>query len=196
MFGLDETGSYSLRNRAVALIQSVIAGLKPRDVMFLRMITASSFTDDCSVFRLEVPAQNCRQPENKFNQRARAEYRRCLQQVQAVKAQAMAMVARLEPQKSGRTDLWGFLAAAAQRLESEGKAGDRRLLIVCSDMVSNVKRDVAVDLSGVEVLVVLWEAGEDPAAAQRLQNYWRRVLVGQAKATSVRFVSPDQKVEL
>ncbi|MBN2032712.1 MAG: hypothetical protein JW836_05500, partial [Deltaproteobacteria bacterium] len=55
VFGLDETGSYSFREKSIAVASRVISDLKPGDVFYARRITHSSYNDDCNIFRLNLP---------------------------------------------------------------------------------------------------------------------------------------------
>ena len=39
VFGLDETGSYDFRKKAISLVSGIIAGLEPGDIFYARRVT-------------------------------------------------------------------------------------------------------------------------------------------------------------
>ena len=190
MFGLDETGSYNLRAKGVALACMVIDGLHGGDVFYVRRITDRSFHDSASVFRLEIPAVG-KAPQNRFDRTTRATWERQVQAVNGAKAKAKDMLSRLSPVKAPRTDIRGFLAACTARFQAEEESnGITRKIIIASDMKENVKRSVSLDLQGAEVMIVGFEAGEDPEASRKLQEGWSDHLA-RCKAGKVRFLPAD-----
>jgi len=55
VMAIDDTGSYSLWDQAKNIACGIIMQLDPGDIFYFRRITAASYTDDCTVFRLELP---------------------------------------------------------------------------------------------------------------------------------------------
>ena len=56
IIGIDESGSYKLREQSKRLIARVINELEPGDILYLRRINDSSYLNNSSIFRLELPA--------------------------------------------------------------------------------------------------------------------------------------------
>lgn len=191
IFGLDETASFSMRNRGLTLARQLVARLQPGDVFYLRRITAASYSDRCAVFRLEIPPV-LQVPHNKFDRRAWQHYRLSLRRSQLLKLKAMRMLGQLEPVKASHTDVWGFLITAQEIIEAEGK-GKRRIIIISSDMKDNVGNSMGLKLDGTEVVVVMWEAGKDPRYAHRLKRAWRRSILKRCHAASLTFLRPEMK---
>jgi hypothetical protein len=190
VFGLDETGSYDLRNKGINAGIRVIHGLKSGDVFYARRITENSYHDSCSLFRLTIPDTG-KPPENKFDRIAHAEWQKRVKQAEAAKAKAINILSYLAPVKASRTDIWGFLAAAAVRLRAEdGGNGNIRKVIIASDMQDNVRRKTPLDLMGAEVAIVAFEAGINPNATMKLQTYWTEQLKA-SKAERIIFVPAD-----
>ncbi len=194
VFLVDETGSYHHRNQALGVAQGIIARLRPGDTFYLRRLTDSSYQESCHVLRFDAPA-GCQSPTNKFDTKAMLAHQRCTKEANLRKARAMAEVNALEPMKSSRSDFYGGIFAAGERLQTEGRPGDRKLLVIGGDMEDNVGRNVSPGLKGVEVLVVMWEADGDPAKANKLKQQWTDYLVTRCGAQGVRFLPPDMKIE-
>lgn len=95
-FGLDESGSYSLRTKAVAIAQSAINQLSPEDIFYARRITHESYLDNCAVMGLTLPKIGVK-PSNKFDRRAMLHWRRQHQQLARMRSQASAVLAQIEP---------------------------------------------------------------------------------------------------
>ncbi len=174
--GLDETGSYANRDRALVLLGQVIEQLSPDDVLYLRRITEASYADACSVFRLVVPPLPARSA-NAFDRRSKAAHKKALNDVESVKARAIAYLAKeYQPAKAKKTDIHGFIAAAADRLAMHAGA-ERKVVILASDMVDNVDhRPEKCDLAGAEVFIMGFEAGTDPRKARKLRDGWTAIL--------------------
>ena len=191
---LDETGSYSMRSRGLAMANSVIQVLQPGDVFYFRRITGRSFKEQNTIFRLEIP-QIPPKPKNRFDQRAWVRHHKGLRRVQTIKTQAQKILSQLKPVKAKATDIYGFLCAASLRYQAEAEAGPaHRLMLIASDMQNNVTRQIKPDLKEVEVQVIVWEPGDDPTEAYKLKKAWRKVLVDQCGASSVKFLTSDMRL--
>ncbi len=189
IFGLDETGSYSFRERAVSIAKSVIRDLKPGDIFYLRRITEKSYIDSCAVFRLELPKIG-NPPKNKFDKNSRKNWNRKLKKIMLLKSRAASLLAKLQPVKSRKTDIWGFLAAAADRIQVEIKQGSKPVIIITSDMQDNCNRTIQVDLKGAEVVIAGFESTADPRKTQSIRSNWEKVLK-RCNASVVTFLPPD-----
>jgi hypothetical protein len=194
VFGIDETGSYSFRKKAIAIGSSVITRLKPEDVFYARKITEQSFHDSSSIFRLKVPPLGP-PPKNEFDRRAWHRWRKASNRVSAIKAQAVTALSRLAPVKAKKTDIWGFFSAAADRFYAESGGECTKMIIIASDMKDNCHRMATMDLRGARVIVAGFETGKDPAVAQKLKSNWIKRLQ-KYNATSVLFLPPDCRLAL
>lgn len=193
--GLDETGSYHLRQHGVRLLTRLIAQLKPGDILYLRQVTDNSYLDKYGVYRLEIPSVKNR-PTNKFDKRARAAYLRSIRANRLAKAEAIQRLKSLKPVKASKTDLRSFFAAAADRFKYEKRAETRLMAFLVSDMEENRLRKVEPNLLGAEVVVASFQSGNDPARSRRLKKAWARLLTKVYKAGSVRFIPADVSFEL
>jgi len=195
VLGIDDTGSYALRSKAISISQQIIAQLQPGDVLYARRITDSSYGDKGHIFQVEIP-QALGRPSNQMDRRAWLNYQASLKRVKLVKLQAMTKLSRLEPSRAKKTDIYGFVAAAAERFELEEQGGAEKLMIICSDMSDNVGRKVRPKLPEVKILVVGWQAGDDPAKSLRLKQYWTKQLTNHCDGQSIKFLPPEIKVRL
>ena len=195
VWGLDDTGSYAARSKAISIGQQIIAQLQPGDVMYARRITDSSYGDKGHIFRVEIPQVPGR-PSNQLDRRAWLRYQAALKRAKLVKLQAMTQLSRLEPSRAKKTDIYGFVAAASERFELEEQGGAEKLLIISSDMSDNTGRKVRPKLTGVKILVVGWQAGDDPAKSQRLKKYWAKQLTNHCAGQSIKFLPLEIKVRL
>ncbi|MBM4305188.1 MAG: hypothetical protein FJ115_00040 [Deltaproteobacteria bacterium] len=193
VFGIDETGSFTMRERGLSLAVSMIRDLDGGDVLYARRITGRSYNDDCSLFRLKVPPIPPA-PANKFDRRAHLEWERQVKRARAVQAEAISILSNLSPVRAPKTDIWGFLAAAADRFKIEDGT-DMRMIILASDMHDNVGCRIPLDLLGSVVVVVAFESKENAASTQKLKSYWTQTLKS-CKAQKVIFLPPDSQFSL
>jgi hypothetical protein len=194
VFGIDETGSYNLRSKGIAIGQSIVNGLKSGDVMYARRITDKSYSDACSVFRLTVP-ETGEQPANKFNRTAFITWQEKNKKAGIVKSRASHILANLTTLKAPRTDIWGFLSAAAVRFNAERCEDCARTVIIASDMKDNMNRKVPpFDLKGAEIIIVGFEAGIDPDDAHQIQEKWINILK-KYNAGNVYFMPADARLD-
>ena len=195
IFGIDDSRSYSLRGNGLTLVARIINTMKNGDILYLRRITETSYSDSCAVFRLEIPAEISQKPKNPFDRRARELYRKKLLAIRRLKLQAINILAHLESRRSRRTDLVGFLSACHDRFAAED-GQYRRIVIIASDMRSNVRRRVKIYLAGAEVFVVGFQSGRSPGRTQRRKAWWTHYLTKRCGAGSVRFIPPDVRFSL
>jgi hypothetical protein len=193
VWGLDETGSYTFRSKAIDIAAGVIAEMQPGDVLYVRRITDRSYDDSSAVFRLEIPDIG-QPPANRFNARERAAWDQSLRQVAALKAKAIQALRGLESKKVRKTDLWGFVVAAADRVKME-RTGTPPLIIICSDMQDNTNRKMSVDLSRAEIIVAGFESGDDPRKAAKAKEEWNKALAA-CNVSNVSFLPPDGRFSI
>lgn len=192
VFGIDETGSYDFRERAIAIGATIIGDLQPTDVFYARRITHESFLDVCALMRLELPHLEAA-PTNRFDARARLVWQQKHRRIQLLKVKAQKSLVGTPPVKPPKTDIWGFLAAAADRLEAE--AAKEGLVIIASDMMDNCRRRMELDLNGARVIVAVFETQADPRKIREFRRQWADVLT-KCGAGNVRFLSPDMQLDI
>ena len=189
IYGIDETGSYSFREKALALGGKIISEMKPGDVFYARRITHSSYSDDCNILRLALPEVGD-PPQNKFDRRARYQWEMRMKTVEGLKAQACNSLVRLPPVRAKMTDIWGFFAAASDRFRTECRGDCHKVIVIASDMKDNCNREIAMDLKGVRVMVVGFESGGDPKLARKIVQGWTNSLKKYG-VSDVEFLPPD-----
>ncbi len=194
LYGIDETGSYSFRDKCIALGGRVISELKPGDVLYARRITHSSYSDDCNILRLALPEVGDR-PQNKFDKRARYQWEMRMKTVEGLKVQAHNSLSRLAPVKAKMTDIWGFFAAAADRFRAECGDNCQKVIVIASDMKDNCNREIAMDLKGVKIVVAGFESGGDPKLARKIIQGWTGSLKKYG-VSEVEFLPPDYPLTL
>ena len=191
VFGLDETGSYDLREKGLGIAARLIADLKPGGVIYIRTITESSYHDGCAILRLEIPDIK-KTPQNRFDVRAHKKHLRISKQINVIKRQAIDLLQKLPPINADKTDIHGFFAAAADRFKIETTRGDcRKLIIVSSDMQDNCYFATQTNLFGAQVIVVGFQVGADHAATNKTQIKWTQILVQKYNAESVTYLTAD-----
>lgn len=189
VFGLDETGSYNLRQGALRMAGSVIAQLDSGDVLYVRRITHQSYSDDCIVFRLEIPAVG-EEPDNRFDTRARRVWKSRQKAVAEIKKKAVCQLSNLKSIDPPRTDIWGFLASAAERIRYENPADCQPVVVIGSDMIDNCRKKTQLDLNGARVLIAGFESGEDADKARDVRTRWIQELT-HCNASEITFLPPD-----
>lgn len=194
VFGLDETGSYAFREKALSIAREVIAGMQPGDVFYFRRITEASYQDNCAVFRLELPAIG-EPPTNRFNPKAQRQWQREVNRVRDLKRRAVEALGQVQSLKAKMTDIWGFMAAAADRLAFEAPMGRLPMVVVTSDMKDNVRFQSNLDLAGAEVLIAGYEVDKDPNKTLKFKESWSKALMG-CNAATVTFLPPDCRLDL
>jgi len=192
VFGIDETGSYSFRNKAISIANRIISDLQPGDIFYARRITEKSYIDSCTIFRLEIPEIGT-PPKNKFDKRARYSWNKKLRKMSLLKTRAVNILTKLRPVKAPKTDIWGFIAAAADRIHAEYGSDSRLVVIITSDMKDNCHRETTLDLKGAEVMIAGFESGENPKRAQKIKADWIKSLK-RCNASSIKFLPPDFNV--
>ena len=188
VFGLDETGSYDYRPKAIEIAKGVIKDLDPGDVLYFRRITEDSYSQGAHVFRLEIPAA-LPEPGNKFDPRARAAWKKSLAKAEQAKAASIEYLSKLPVINPSHTDIWGFFVAASERFAIEG-GNAIPIIIVATDGDDNVRRKATANLGGVKIYLAGFEGGSDPRRTRALRDRWSKNLT-EMKAASVIFLPPD-----
>lgn len=194
-FLIDSTGSYDLQRQALALGQRIISGLGPGDSFLARRITAASYGTNNHLFWFRLPSAPPK-PQNRFDLRRWQAYEVARRKIVSVKRQAIQRLGEVKPQKAPRTDIWGGIAAAAERLRRLDDGQTTLTLFLCTDLGENVGVSIRPSLKSVQVYVVVWDAGSNPIKARKQKKYWRKELLEKCGAASVDFFHPDEQIVL
>jgi len=194
--GVDESGSYDLRNLSMKLMEKLILKImEPGDCLYGRRITDKSYLDNADTQLLPqvlVIPKSAVSTNNFLDLRAKRQAKAEMAQQDLVRLQAIRYIRNLKPVKAPKTDIHGFLAACGDRLAMVDQAQEK-LIIIASDMVDNQHLKSEVDLRGARVIVVAYEKEADPNKTKKARESWTQVLVGM-QAGGVQFLGPDQDI--
>lgn len=212
ILGIDESGSYGLRPEVMKAVERFIRALEPGDTLHVRRITDKSYIDGDETQLLPVPLKipaappefTQAAPTNRINlmahkkhAQAKAKSQRLAQEATAraaaLKEAAIRHIQGIKPLKSPKTDIYGFLAASADRLGNGETNYSRKMIIIASDMQDNCKRKLDLDLSGTEVAIMAFEKDLDPKKSRALREEWIKILTAM-KAASVTFLNMDDDI--
>ena len=191
IMGQDGSGSYELWDQAKQIAQQIITQLNPGDIFYLRTITQTSYTDDSTVFRLELPQLPDDENHNPFDRRQKLRRKVYVLRSQALKKDARQRIDELKPIGAKKTDVYGFLAVASEKLAMNTTATER-IVIIASDLRDNVRYRPELDLSAAHIAVVGFQAMKDPRQTQQLKNRWQTVF-SKAGATKVNFIRTEEQ---
>ncbi|KAB2889233.1 MAG: hypothetical protein F9K32_13485 [Desulfobulbaceae bacterium] len=194
--GVDESGSYDLRNLSMKLMEKLILKImEPGDSLYGRRITDKSYLDNADTQLLPqvlVIPESAVSTKNFLDLRTKRQAKAEKAQQELVRLQAIKYIRDLKPVKSPKTDIHGFLAACGDLLATMGQAQEK-IIIVASDMVDNQHLKSEVDLHGARVIVVAFEKEADPNKTKKTRETWTQALMAM-KAGDVRFLGPDQDI--
>ena len=185
IIGIDESGSYKLREQAKKLIARVISELQPGDILYLRRINDSSFLDQCTIFRLELPALEKSKSNNPFDRKAKRLRKSQLFHINSLKKEAIQRLADIKFKVAKNTDIYGFLGASNDRFNLAPQ-DYQKILIIASDLKDNVRYKVELGLSGAFVAVVGFQNSKNPhkrkSSKPLMPNlHWNRQLLSSPK---------------
>ena len=194
VLGIDETGSYKLWAQVKTTVIRIIQQLKPGDIFYFRRITDASYLDTCTIFRLELPLIEKVENINPFDRKAKKVRRAQAGRINWLKNQACQRLSAVQFTNARHTDIYGFLAASSDRFGLAPK-DFKRILVIASDLKDNVGYKVKLDLCGVVVVVIGFQASKDPGKTQQLKQYWTKKMTS-AGAVRVIFLSVEEKFSL
>lgn len=189
--GLDKTGSYALADAGRAQVARLIHTARPGDKWFIRWIQERSYADNAILFTLSLPTVPAA-PTNPFDSRAKAAWALKMNRINQVKQHAAQRIMQLKPEKAPATDIWGFLAKAAELL-ADTPADHERLIVVVSDLCDTENKRVPLNLKDIQVIVLAFQSGEDPTKTLTLKQAWRAEL--ERGGASVRFLDVSESPE-
>ena len=193
VFGIDDAGSYELWEQAKNIACRIVDQLQAGDILNCRRITESSYLDTCLILKLEMPVV---EPEsnNPYDRRTKNLRSQQLSWIKSIKGQAHNRLSSLKRTNSKRTDINGFLAAAADRFALAPKEY-KRILILASDLEDNVGYQPKVNLASAQVAVLGFQSSKDPVRTQQVKQSWIKRLT-EAGATRVVFLPLEEKFNL
>lgn len=204
VIGIDRSGSYAgLLHRGLAIAAALIEQARPGDAIIVRWISGHSYESDQVIAHIVIPlAPNPLQrpgvnTANPFDVRARGavaawqarETQRrqaFFAQLRRLKAKEVARLCTLTPHRAPTTDIFGFVAAAADAFTELAHPHQEKELVLVTDLKDTVHRVFPPpDLAGVRVAVWGIRTGSDPLAAERLRKRWRNYFLHKTHAASV-----------
>jgi hypothetical protein len=191
IIGIDESGSYKLREQAKKLIARVINELEPGDILYLRRINDLSYLDNCTIFRLELPVLKTSKANNPFDRKAKRLRKAQIFHINSLKKEAIKRLADIKFKVAKHTDIYGFLAASNDRFNLAPQEY-QRILIIASDLKDNVRYKVNLDLSEAYVAVVGFQNSKNPQESRSLKSNWTKRLM-QSGAAKVIFLSIEER---
>jgi hypothetical protein len=191
IIGIDATGSYKLREQAKNMVARVINELEPGDILYLRLINENSYLDNCTIFRLELPALNRPKSDNPFNRKAKRLRKSQIFHINSLKKEGLQRLADITFKVAKNTDIYGFLAASNDRFNLAPQ-DYQKILIIASDLKDNVRHKVNLDLSGAYVAIVGFQNSKNPQESRSLKNNWTKKFM-QSGAAKVIFLSIEER---
>ncbi len=184
---IDFSGSYKLLNQAKDMLCWIIEKLRPGDILYCRAITDSSYLDNCSIFRLEIPALKEYHDDNPFDRKSKNQRSRELFQINMMKKEACNKLSVSPFTKVMKTDVYGFLAAASDKFALI-PYGYQRILIIASDLQDNIGYDVKPQLARVNVAITGFQNDKDPSKTLKFKSRWVKYL-SEAGAAKIVFLA-------
>jgi len=192
VIGVDRSESFDrLTRTALGLAEQHLRKARPADEMVVRWISDRSYRSDEVFLHVRLPDLPT-VAENPFNAKQRAVVAEAKRRFQGEASKALNVIQAQHPEGgTPSTDIFGFIAAAAEHL-AVAPAGYERQLIIASDMEDNRRYDVVPDLSGVAVRIHLIVIAEqpDPSRIASLKTVWEGYFK-KAGAASVTFEPAD-----
>ncbi len=186
--GIDRSKSYTIMDYVKELFAKLIQDAEPGTEFHFRWISHNSYSVEEFISQFALPStpeieasafdvranRNKRLAEAKFNA-----------DMGAIKEKEIAMIRGLSPVGSKYTDIYGFIAYAAELFENVPSRTEKRLY-VASDLYDNVKHKIQPDLSGVHVICFAIEHNRSPEETRPIKDHWRGFFEA-AGAASVQF---------
>lgn len=168
--GVDRSRSYEHPERALERCAIEIERARPGDRVAVYLIGANSYLSDAQIASVEIPRIPGCDPDNPFDPVCR---QRQTQLEARVKRATASALRALRPRPSHATDLWGFVAVAAEQFAAAGDSTAERVLLMATDLEDTVAYDVQPDLSGVQIEIFGYQPHTaDPARAREQQERW------------------------
>ncbi|XPS87123.1 uncharacterized protein Dvar_51410 [Desulfosarcina variabilis str. Montpellier] len=194
IMGLDDTGSYTLWEDAKKFAAMIVFQMVPGDIFYLRRITATSYSDDCTLFRLELPEAQVIESNNPYDRVAKKKRKIAAYRIHHLKKLALREIAMLQTTGAKKTDIQGFLAVATEKFAAQD-SNHHRLLLIASDLQENVRYAPELNLKDVRVAVVGFQPLPNPKKTQNLKKYWTKYF-SNLGARRTQFIRADENIQL
>lgn len=194
IMALDGTGSYKNWDKAKQIAIDIVIQLEPGDVFYLRKITDESYTDSCTLFRLELPMIEKSNMENPFDRKAKKKHKLSKYRNNALKRATIERITKIKFTSAGRTDVNGMLAVASEKFKLFKKERIR-ILCIASDLQENVRFKPDLDLEDVKVAVVGFQPMKDPKSSQKFKEMWTKFFEKYGAKKTI-FYRSDEKFNL
>lgn len=194
VFGADRTGSYrEMTSLALEVGERFVKKARPGDEIYFRWISGNSYQVDQLFAHLRLPSPNLPTANNQFDRKAR--YQRMLagQRLRKITLdRKRAVLARIRsqcPSATRRTDIYGFITAAAEQF-AQAPPQSRRIMVIATDLDDNRAYEIEPSLTGVDVLVYPIKNHPNPAVMKTRKQHWVDYLT-RCGAQSVEFFTPS-----
>lgn len=187
--GADRSGSYEdLTKVALSICCRILHQGQSGDKFLFRYISHKSYAHDEVFGRVELPSLPLA-PSNPFDIRAKRQYQLAQSQVARIKAKWLKHFESLRPSSAPRTDIIGFVCAAADVFALIPVEYNKRLYLA-TDLKDNVGYRAKPKLDEVEVVVFALKPDHNPARMQRRKDRWKDYFLT-CGALSVQFLAAE-----
>lgn len=168
--GIDRSGSAKqFLATAVDVCANEIASASAGSTVIVRWISEASYRSNEEAVRVTIPpAIRC---ANLYDFRCKRASGAAERNARSAKRAALTTLLSLRPATAPRTDLIGYMQAAADAF-AEDTAGSSHRLVVATDLVDTRGFRTAPVLKGADVLLVLLISDEDPAKVVSMRDRW------------------------
>ncbi len=188
---IDGSGSYQYLKKAKITTLNYLSHLPAGSKIYIRWITENSISDQSSIISFRVPEMPGK-PSNSLSNKAKRKYVAAMKKNRVFKQRIYRKILDAKSPMSPRTDIWGALFAASERLN--GGSDMEKKLILLTDMIDNVRLEKRVsdqikfDSARVEILDYQVIPG---AKENGRKKYWNKRL-SSFGAASVTFSHIDE----
>jgi hypothetical protein len=190
VIGIDRSGSYSFIEPGREMVLQAVRDARPGDTIVVRWISDNSYRNGEFALRFQAPTvapRDC--SANPYDTTCRRENLAAQFEQQQARDSAITRVRDLRVSTAARTDLVGFLLAAAEVLATAPPEAERRIWMA-TDLLDNVRLfELPVDLQGASVFVRGLQ-NDDPTKAVALRAEWEQRLTNYG-ASQIRFESAE-----
>jgi hypothetical protein len=198
ILGIDESGSYVLRDQTMSIVKKfIIKEMQLGDTLFARRITDESYPDipkNLLLPKAVILPELDPEPKNRFDPSAKKKYIEAQRRINLIKKKMIVHIQNQKPLDAPKTDIYGFLAACAERL-AYSQQYTEKFILIASDMKDNCRRQMKLDLAGARVMILAFQKETDPAKTKKLREQWIRTLK-EMSAKDVTFLGSDQDLKL
>lgn len=195
VFAIDRTGSYNLTTQAMNMAANLLVkSAQPGDLFFFRYISDQSYADAEAIFTLKLPAITS-VTANPFDPKARRQLKSDHKKINQLKDVAASRLRNKTPNQAPNTDIYGAVIKASE-IFSDYDTGtySSKIFIMATDLKDNLNRPGKMDLTGVKVVILMFESDVNPQATQERKEYWKKLLL-ENKACCVEFFDHSQPIE-